>query len=63
MKRVIKSSFDLDPTGEISKAWDLLIEHGISEETLNIITSINGYSVETLNDVCRAAYGLDLDQM
>lgn len=32
--------------------WDYLINHGIaSEETLQIITSINGLKEETLNDV------------
>ena len=63
MKRIVKASYDLDPTGEISEAWDKLLVNDISEETLSIITSINGYSVETLNDVSRAAFGLDLDQL
>jgi hypothetical protein len=32
--------------------WDYLINHNIaSEETLQIITSINGLKEETLNDV------------
>ena len=63
MKRVVTAGYDLDPTGEIAEAWDKLLTNGISEDTLNIVTSINGYSVETLNDVSRAAFGLDLDQL
>lgn len=63
MKRAILSGYNLDPTGEIAEAWDILINAGSSEETLHIITSINGYSVDTLNDVARAAYGLDLEDL
>jgi hypothetical protein len=33
-------------------AWDYLIANEIaSEETLKIITSVNGYSLDTLQDV------------
>lgn len=43
---------------EINEIWDFIIDYNIaSEETLSIITSINGYSVETLNDVIYAATG------
>ena len=38
--------------------WDFLIERGIaSEETLQVITSINGYSLGTLNDVLYTVTG------
>ncbi len=37
--------------------WDTLLEMGISEETLQIVTAINGYSEETLLDVLYAAFG------
>lgn len=63
MKRMIRASYNLDPTGKISEAWDKLLSYGISEETLSIITSIIGYSVDTLNKVSRAAFGLSLDQL
>lgn len=43
---------------ETGKLWNAMLEEGIvSEETLQVITSINGYSVETLNDVLYAVTG------
>lgn len=42
---------------EKNKAWDLLIEQGVSEQTLQIVTSINGYSLDTLEDVLYAHTG------
>ena len=46
---------------EITKdfLWDYLIEQGVAtEEELQLVTCINGFSVETLNDViyARTAY-------
>ena len=41
------------------KLWDRIVNAGIaSEDTLKVITAINGYSVETLNDVIYAVSGL-----
>ena len=37
--------------------WNKLEELGVSEQTLEIITSINGYSEETLEDVLYAHTG------
>jgi hypothetical protein len=37
--------------------WDELIRRGVSEQTLQIVTSINGYSRETLEDVLYAHTG------
>lgn len=34
--------------------WDALIEQGVSEQTLQIVTAINGYSTETMEDVLYA---------
>ena len=32
--------------------WDAIVEHGIAtEEELELITAINGYNEDTLNDV------------
>ena len=40
------------------EAWDKLVEeHGVSEEALKIVTSINGYSVDTLEDVLYVVSG------
>ena len=44
---------------KIDKLWDRIVNAGIaSEHTLRVITAINGYSVETLNDVIYAVGGL-----
>lgn len=37
--------------------WDALLEMGISEQALQIVTSINGYSVETMGNVLYAHTG------
>ena len=35
-----------------STIWDAIIEHGIAtEEELKLVTAINGYNSDTLNDV------------
>lgn len=41
----------------IENAWNTLINMGVSEQTLDIVTSINGYSLETLEDVLYAYAG------
>lgn len=40
-----------------NEMWDQLIDLGISEQTLQIVTSINGFSEETMLDVLYAATG------
>lgn len=43
----------------INKIWDYIIENGIAEQKeLELVTCINGYNEETLNDViyARTAY-------
>lgn len=42
---------------KITKAWDKLINLGTSEETINIVTKINGYSIESLESILYAVYG------
>ena len=37
--------------------WDALLELGVSEQTLQIVTSINGYTVQTMLDVLYAHTG------
>jgi hypothetical protein len=41
----------------VAEMWDKLIEEGVSEQTLQVVTSINGYSTETLLDVLYAVTG------
>lgn len=42
----------------LEEAWDYLIETGLaSEDTLRVVTSINGYSLDTLEDVLYAVAG------
>lgn len=47
-----------------SELWDLIIGYEIAtKEELSLITNINGYSVETLNDVIYARTGYrDVEQ-
>jgi hypothetical protein len=43
---------------KVNEYWDYLIENGIAtEEELQLITAINGYSVETLDAVLYARTG------
>lgn len=41
----------------VELAWESLVNLGVSEETLRIITDINGYSMETMEDVLYAVTG------
>ena len=44
---------------ELNKIWDYIIENGIAtDEELKLVTCINGYNAETLNNViyARTAY-------
>lgn len=50
---------------DVNKLWDKLIEQELfTEEELRLVTDINGYSVETLNECIYARYGYrSLEQM
>ena len=37
--------------------WDLLVNLGVNEETLKVVTAINGYSYETLCDILYVVSG------
>lgn len=37
--------------------WDKLIDMGVSEETLQIVTDINGYNQQTMEDILYAKFG------
>ena len=41
----------------IEQAWDILLEMGVSEQTLQIVTSINGYNMEAMTDILFAHAG------
>lgn len=49
----------------IEEIWDEIIEVGIvTESELQLITSINGYNIDTLNDVIYARTGYrDIEQL
>lgn len=43
----------------LDEMWDLFLDLGIcSEETLRVVTSINGYNEETMLDILYATTGL-----
>lgn len=43
---------------ELNKLWDLLVNYELaSEETLQLITRLNGYSLETMERVLYALTG------
>ncbi len=50
---------------DVNELWDELLDLELfTYEELNLITNINGYSVETLNDAIYSRYGYrDLEQM
>lgn len=41
----------------VGEAWGYLSEHGVCEQALQIVTNINGYTIDTLNDVAYAEFG------
>ena len=49
----------------IDEVWDLLSEYGVAtQEELELITCINGYNIDTLNDVIYARTGYrDIEQL
>ena len=43
---------------ELNKLWDLLVNYELaSEESLKLVTSLNGYSLETMEKVLYALTG------
>lgn len=44
--------------------WNVLEMMGVSEETLQVVTSINGYSEETMEKILYAVFGYNsFDQL
>lgn len=55
-----------DEPDELSRdqMWDSLIVEGVTEQTLQIVVAINGYTTETMEDVLYAHTGYrDFDQL
>lgn len=49
---------------DTAQAWDKLIEMGVSEETLQVVTDICGYSLGTLEGVLYSVSGYeDFEQL
>ena len=49
---------------ELSCMWDRLVDQGVSEETLQIVVSINGYKAETMLEILYAVTGYNgFDQL
>ena len=43
----------------IEQVWDLLLQYDIATENeLQLVTTINGYDIDTLNDILYARTGL-----
>lgn len=41
----------------IDTMWDILVDLGVSEQTLQIVTAINGYNEKTMLDVLDVTTG------
>ena len=41
----------------IEEAWELLTDMGVSEETLQTVTDINGYNMESMTDILYSRFG------
>lgn len=39
------------------QAWDMLTELGVSEQTLQTVTNINGYNLDTMEDILYSVTG------
>lgn len=42
---------------DLNKMWDALVSQGVSEQTLQIVTSINGWNSQTMTDILYAHTG------
>lgn len=47
---------------ELNYYYNYLLEMGVDEYALEMITSINGYNLETLNDVSYYCFGEYLEE-
>ena len=48
----------------ISEMWEILLELGVSEQTLQVVTDINGYNEQAMKDILYSVTGYnDFDQL
>ena len=40
----------------INEMWDTLLELGVSEQTLQVVTDINGYNEQSMKDILYSVY-------
>lgn len=65
VNQTVKASRSIKASTDMSKdeMWDALMEMGVSEQTIDVVTSINGYSEETMCDILYVVTGYrDFDQ-
>lgn len=43
---------------DVDEFWEWLLESGIEEQTLQVVTNINGYNWEALADIAYVMYGM-----
>lgn len=50
---------------QLDEVWDLIITYGIAtDDEIRLVTNINGYNMEALNDIIYAKTGYrDIDQV
>ena len=41
----------------INEMWDTLLEMGVSEQTLQVVTDINGYNEQSMKDILYSVTG------
>lgn len=66
VNQTVKASRSIKASTDMSKdeMWDALMEMGVSEQTIDVVTSINGYSEETMCDILYVITGYrDFDQL
>ena len=48
----------------INEMWDTLLELGVSEQTLQVVTDINGYNEQAMKNILYSVTGYnDFDQL
>ena len=48
----------------INEMWSTLLELGVSEQTLQVVTDINGYNEQSMKDILYSVTGYkDFDQL
>lgn len=62
LSMVLQDNFDVviygnDGDMSVEQMWDRLLDMGVSEQTLQIVTDINGYNEEAMLDILYAHTG------